>query len=157
MKPRVGISRCLLGDQVRYDGGHKRHPALIERLGPHVEWVPVCPEVEIGMGTPREPVELVSGDRGVRMRGVTSGADWTDAMIGYATARVETLKAMQLSGYVLKSRSPSCGMPNGLFARALLAAMPDLAVAEEGDLVTIEAIDGFLARVRARRKVRDTT
>ena len=81
-RPRVGISRCLLGENVRYDGGHKRDARLIEAFGAHVEWVPVCPEVEVGMGTPREPIQLVADQAGapsgrarVRLTGVSSSVD----------------------------------------------------------------------------------
>ena len=149
MKPRVGVSRCLLGDQVRYDGGHKRASVLLDRLGPHVEWVPVCPEMEVGMGTPREPVHLVSRPDGVRMLGVTSEHDWTDRMQAWASDRLRALTALQLSGYVLKARSPSCGLDGGLFAGALVATMPGLPVADEAQLGTAPAADAFLAQVRA--------
>ena len=152
MRPRVGVSRCLLGDEVRYDGGHKRHTLLLDVLGPHVEWLPVCPEVEVGMGTPREPVHLVAGADGVRMLGVTSGRDWTAAMEGFAGPRVAALKAAGVSGYVLKARSPSCDPRLGLFARALAHAMPDLPVVDEEQLATREAADAFLVRVRAYRQ-----
>ena len=148
-RPRIGISRCLLGDEVRYDGGHKRQALLLDALGPDVEWVPVCPEVEIGMGTPREPVHLVAGGNGVRMLGVTSGRDWTEAMEAFARQRVAQLKAAGLSGYVLKARSPSCDPRLGLFARALAEALPDLPVVDEEELATRETADAFLTRVRA--------
>jgi uncharacterized protein YbbK (DUF523 family) len=171
-RPRVGISRCLLGDAVRYDGGHKLQPALIETLGPHVEWVPVCPEVEMGMTTPREPIALVArrdgvasaGER-VRMLGVSSREDWTDSMHAWAPSRVRTLQALDLSGYILKSGSPSCGLTGvrvvheeppretrtgrGLFAQALVDAMPDLPVADEQELIDPAARERFLAHVRA--------
>ena len=147
--PRVGISRCLLGDEVRYDGGHKRHGPVLEALGPYVEWIPVCPEVEVGMGTPREPVTLVDEAGGVRMVGVTSGRDWTGAMQEFTAQRVAQLRAAGLSGYVWKARSPSCDPRFGFFARALSAAMADLPVADEQQLETPDAAAAFLARVRA--------
>lgn len=157
-RPRVGISRCLLGDEVRYDGTHKRDEALIEALNRHVEWVPVCPEVEVGMGTPREPIQLVArGDRApsgagrVRLLGVTTGEDWTERMHTWAEARVRDLAALGLSGYVLKARSPSCGLREetgrGLFAQALVEAMPDLPVADEEMLRDPDARQEFLDRV----------
>src|SRR5437867_8845523 len=74
---RIGISSCLLGDEVRFDGGHKRDAPLLEALGPYVEWVRVCPEVELGLGVPREPVRLVAGPRGTRMVGVETQIDHT--------------------------------------------------------------------------------
>src|SRR5215471_8554826 len=115
--PRIGISRCLLGDEVRYDGGHKRDAFLTATMGRFVEWVPVCPEVEAGMGIPREPIQLVaaadgvpSGGELVRLLGVTSATDWTATMTRIARRRVRDLTRAELSGYVLKKDSPSCGM-----------------------------------------------
>src|SRR2546426_6860217 len=89
--PCVGISQCLLGDKVRYDGGHKCDSFLIETLGRHVEWVPVCPEVELGLGTPREPMRLVGGPQAPRLITVTTGGDHTDAMNRFARRRVREL------------------------------------------------------------------
>jgi uncharacterized protein YbgA (DUF1722 family)/uncharacterized protein YbbK (DUF523 family) len=116
-RPRIGISRCLLGDEVRYDGGHKRDPFLVSTFGRFVEWVPVCPEVEVGMGTPREPIHLVasvdgapSGAQTVRLIGVKSRQDWTARMTTFASSRVRELKSADLAGYVLKKDSPSCGL-----------------------------------------------
>src|SRR5882672_4688907 len=115
MKPRVGISRCLLGDQVRYDATHRRSASVIA-LALHVEWISVCPEVEVGMGVPREPIQLVaradgirSSSERVRLSGVHSGDDWTDRMDVWARRRVAELVALGIVGFVLKARSPSCG------------------------------------------------
>jgi uncharacterized protein YbgA (DUF1722 family)/uncharacterized protein YbbK (DUF523 family) len=115
--PRIGISRCLLGDEVRYDGGHKRDAFLVSTFGRFVEWVPVCPEVEVGMGTPREAIHLVASGDGVqsngqpvRLLGVRSGQDWTAPMTTFASSRVRELKSADLAGYVLKKDSPSCGL-----------------------------------------------
>ena len=174
-RPRVGISRCLLGDAVRYDGGHKRDSGLVEGLGPHVEWVWVCPEVEIGMGTPREPIHLVtardgvpSRDEHVRLIGVRSGADWTDAMYAWSRRRVDELSALGLSGYVLKADSPSCGLADvrvmhgsdvtrtgrGLFAEALVQGIPNLPVEEETALHDERARARFLERVFGYQRMR---
>ena len=168
-RPRVGISRCLLGDEVRYDGTHKRSEHVIETLEPHVEWVAVCPEVEIGMGTPREPIELVIGADGVpsagfrvRLVGVQRREDWTERMQAWARARVRALEPLGLSGYVFKARSPSCGIDDvrvagtagtarGLFAQALIDAMPELPVADEERLGDAGTRASFLARVLAYR------
>ena len=140
---RIGISACLLGDQVRYDGGHKRDGFLADVLGPLVEWVKVCPEVEIGMGTPRESIRLTDEDGRIRLLTVTTGIDHTDAMAAYAARRTKALAGADLCGYVLKKDSPSCGMTRvkvyrgngpaartgvGLFAAALLARLPQLPV-----------------------------
>jgi uncharacterized protein YbgA (DUF1722 family)/uncharacterized protein YbbK (DUF523 family) len=175
---RIGISACLLGQQVRYNGGHKRDPFLVDTFGPYVEWVPVCPEVEVGMGTPREPVRLVRDPAGrphddepvpVRLIAPKSGTDWTERMTGYSTARVAKLARLDLSGYVLKKDSPSCGtarvrvhgaggMPErtgvGLFAAALREGLPTLPVEEEGRLCDPRLRENFIERVFACRRLR---
>jgi uncharacterized protein YbbK (DUF523 family) len=169
-RPRVGISRCLLGDLVRYDGTHKRDEGLLEAFNDTVEWVPVCPEVEVGMGTPREPIQLVAHPYGVRsgiervlLVGLTSGENWTDRMRTWARDCVEALRALELSGFILKARSPSCGVRGvtiesalttgrGLFAQALVEAMPELPMEDEEGLSDPGARAAFLDRVRAFRR-----
>ncbi len=101
---------CLLGERVRYDGGHKHDRFLTDTLGKFVEFVPVCPEVEIGMGTPREPIHLVELGGEIQLRGVKSDTDHTAEMRRYARRRVEQLAELDLCGYILKKDSPSCGM-----------------------------------------------
>jgi uncharacterized protein YbgA (DUF1722 family)/uncharacterized protein YbbK (DUF523 family) len=166
---RVGISTCLLGQPVRWDGGHKRKPFLTEVLAPYFEWVPVCPEVEIGMGIPREPVQLVRAEGDVRMLGSRSRRDWTEEMRAYAARRVRALDRLELCGYVLKKDSPSCGMERvkvrsasgmakrdgrGLFAEALLSANPALPVEEEGRLEDAVLRENWIERVFAYRRLR---
>ena len=172
-RPRVGISRCLLGDEVRYDGGHKRDALLIAAIGSLVTWVPVCPEVEAGMGTPREAIDLVANDDGVaagasrvRLLGVESRTDWTETMTTFSATRVRALA--DLDGYVLKSDSPSCGLQavrvhrpdevtrdgRGLFAEALVTALPDLPVEEEGRLHDPVVREHFIERVFAHQRLR---
>ena len=107
---RIGISSCLLGEQVRFDGGHKRDAFLTETFGRFVEWVPVCPEVECGLGTPREAMRLVRVEDGVRLLTVKTGIDLTRRMERYSRTRVSALAPKNLSGYVLKKDSPSCGL-----------------------------------------------
>ena len=109
-KPRIGISSCLLGNKVRHDGGHKHEPLITQTLGRYVEWVPVCPEFEVGMGVPRETVRLVGSAAKPKMIADKSGKDWTQKMQSYAGKRVRGLKEMNLSGYILKKNSPSCGV-----------------------------------------------
>lgn len=176
-RPRVGISRCLLGDEVRYDGGHKRDALLLSSLDSIVEWVPVCPEVEAGMGTPREAIDLVAsadgvpaGEPRVRLLGVTSRTDWTATMTSVAAERVPALLALGLDGYVLKADSPSCGLEGvrvhrtdgvtrdgrGLFAEALVAAFPDLPIEDERRLADQAHRDDFIERVRAHHRARLT-
>ena len=167
MKLRVGISACLLGQEVRYDGGHKLDPLLLDLFGPDVEWVPVCPEVEIGLGTPRPPMRLLRIGGQTRMITPETGADHTQAMQEYAERRVEELMGERLAGYIFKKSSPSCGLEGvklypadggdpvregrGLFAETLLRLWPDLPVAEEEDLHDPVLRERFVDRVRQMR------
>jgi uncharacterized protein YbgA (DUF1722 family)/uncharacterized protein YbbK (DUF523 family) len=169
-KPRVGISACLLGDEVRFDGGHKRDQFLSEVLAPHVEWVSVCPEVEVGMGTPRETLRLIRDERGrVRMVTTRTGIDHTDAMVKWAAERLDRLAGERLAGYVLKKDSPSCGMERvklfgaggtpertgrGIFAAALIDRFPTLPVEEEGRLSDPALRENFIERVFAFQRLR---
>jgi uncharacterized protein YbgA (DUF1722 family)/uncharacterized protein YbbK (DUF523 family) len=166
---RVGVSSCLLGSEVRWDGGHKRERFLTDVLAPFVEWVPVCPELELGMGVPREPVHLSRATGEIRMVGTRSGTDWTDAMTALAKRRARELESEGLCGYVLKKDSPSCGMERvkvradagpgrrdgrGLFAEALQARMPALPVEEEGRLNDAQLRENWIERVFAYRRLR---
>jgi len=154
--PRVGVSACLLGEEVRYDGGHKRSETLIDLIGPQVELVPVCPEVEIGMGTPREPLQLIRDDRGVRMITVRTGIDYTDRMNEWGRSRVRELERARIAGYILKSGSPSCGLEGpGLFAATLVAALPALPVIDEKRLEDPAARSEFMDRVIAYHRLDD--
>jgi uncharacterized protein YbbK (DUF523 family) len=166
-KPRVAISACLAGEKVRYDGRDKRHDLLLETLGPVVEWVPVCPEVELGMGVPREPIRLVGSPDAPRLLGERSGADHTDAMRRYAGRRIEELVAPGLHGWITKERSPSCGLHGarvwsaregapgpagpGFFLRLLRERLPGLPIADEEQLEDAGARRDFLARCLALR------
>jgi len=167
---RIGVSACLLGDEVRYDGGHKRNTFLTDTLGPLVEWVKVCPEVESGMSIPREPIHLAAENGTIRLRTVKTGVDLTASMTAYAEKKVAALAAADLCGYILKKDSPSCGMTRvkvhggagpptrsgvGLFARALLAHAPHLPVEEEGRLQDARLRENFIERVFAYRRLRD--
>lgn len=166
----MGISSCLLGEQVRFDGGHKRDRFLTDELGKYVEWVPVCPEVEVGMGTPREPLQLVLAPGTTRMVTTSTGIDYTDRMNEWARERVDTLLREDLDGYVLKSKSPSCGVWNvkvarddgtsaadgrGLFAAVLLERLPSLPVEEEGRLADPAVRANFMDRVLAYKRLKD--
>ena len=161
-KPRIGISSCLLGNKVRHDGGHKHEPFITQTIGRHVEWVPVCPELEVGMGVPREMVRLVGSPSNPKMIADKSGKDWTRKMQSYADKRVRRLEEMNLSGYILKKNSPSCGMERvriygpkgmpyrqgrGLFAQTLMTKLPLLPVEEEGRLYNPGLRENFIERV----------
>jgi uncharacterized protein YbgA (DUF1722 family)/uncharacterized protein YbbK (DUF523 family) len=166
---RVGISACLLGQQVRFDGGHKRDRFLTETFGRYVEWVPVCPEVECGFGTPRDAMRLVRVDDRLRLLTVKTGVDLTTPMERFSQKRVAALVRENLSGYVLKKDSPSCGLERvkiydghgtaartgrGLFAAALAEALPHLPVEEEGRLTDPRIRDNFVERVFAYWRLR---
>jgi uncharacterized protein YbbK (DUF523 family)/uncharacterized protein YbgA (DUF1722 family) len=166
----LGVSACLLGEQVRYDGGHKRNAFLLGELASHVRFVPVCPEVGIGLGVPREAIRLVRRGDEVRLIG-TAGVDHTAAMRRWAAAVTGELREQNLSGFVLKKGSPSCGLERvrvwdergqrstpsgrGLFAEALVEAMPELAIEEEGRLNDPGLREHFVDRVFAHARVRD--
>ena len=167
---RIGISRCLLGDQVRYDGGHKRDPFLADVLSQHVEWVSVCPEVEVGLGTPREPIRLRGFAESPRLVTITTRADHTSAMIRFSERCVIELEALDLSGYVFKEGSPSCGVNGvrvyprhgrstltgtGLFARAFMKHFPLMPVQEEGRLHDPATREHFFERVFSFRRWQD--
>lgn len=159
---RIGISRCLLGEKIRYDGGHKRNRFLADTLGRHVAWVPVCPEVEAGLGTPREAMRLVGPAEAPRLLTVHSGADHTRTVERFSRQRVRELHALDLSGYVFKQDSPSCGVERvrvyrdrgrparngvGLFARIFQERFPLVPVEEEDRLTDPSCRDNFLDRV----------
>lgn len=170
MPIRIGISSCLLGQNVRYDGGHRRDSFLVDTFGPHVEWVPVCPEVEVGLGTPRESMRLVDRDGDVRLVTGKTAVDHTEAMRRYARKRAAALAREDLCGYVLKKSSPSCGMERvkiyparagaaarsgrGIFAEALLEKLPLLPVEEEGRLCDPRLRENFIERVFSYRRLR---
>jgi uncharacterized protein YbgA (DUF1722 family)/uncharacterized protein YbbK (DUF523 family) len=167
---RVGISACLLGQEVRFDGGHKRDRYLTDTLGRFFEWVPVCPEVEMGLGTPRETLRLVGEAEAPRLIFAKTGGDQTDGMQTWARPKLEVLARADLSGYILKSDSPSCGMERvrvyrstgvptrdgvGIFARALMQRFPLLPVEEEGRLHDLPLRENFVERVFCYRRWRD--
>jgi uncharacterized protein YbbK (DUF523 family) len=166
---RIGISSCLLGDGVRFDGGHKKDAFLTGTFGRFVEWVPVCPEVECGLGTPRESMRLVNTDCGVRLLTGKTHIDYTDRMARYSERRVGELAVEELCGYVLKKDSPSCGLERvkvygahnvplksgrGIFAAALVDRFPSLPVEEEGRLSDPRLRENFVERVFAYSRLR---
>jgi uncharacterized protein YbgA (DUF1722 family)/uncharacterized protein YbbK (DUF523 family) len=154
---------------VRFDGGHKRDAFLTETFGRFVEWVPVCPEVECGFGTPREPMRLVRTHGDVRVLTVKTAVDVTDRIDRYAQRRVAELASEGLCGYVLKKDSPSCGLERvkvydghsvpsrsgrGRFAAQLLERFPNLPVEEEGRLSDLRLRENFVERVFAFWRLR---
>ena len=166
---RIGVSSCLLGAEVRYDGGHKRDEFLLASLGRHVTWVSVCPELEFGLGVPRESLRLVGSPESPSLIGSRSGTDHGDAMRAWAADRVESLAALDLDGYILKKDSPSCGLfrvklhdskgvpsrrGRGIFAMALVERLPLLPVEEEGRMHDPRLRESFVERVFAHHRWR---
>jgi uncharacterized protein YbbK (DUF523 family) len=138
---RIGISSCLLGEKVRFDGGHKKDEFLTSHFGRYVEWVPVCPEFEIGLGVPRESLRLVADGKNVRLVAPRSGLDHTERMNNWTKEQTRHLVDQGLCGCVLKRSSPSCGLERvkvysgsgllnregrGLFASGLVDRFPNL-------------------------------
>jgi uncharacterized protein YbgA (DUF1722 family)/uncharacterized protein YbbK (DUF523 family) len=166
---RIGISACLLGQKVRFDGGHKEDRFLTGTLSRFFEWVAVCPEVEIGLGTPRETIRLEESGGGTRLVAPKSGTELTEKMQAYSERRLAALARENLSGYLLKKDSPSCGMERvrvhlasgmavrsgkGLFAEALLERFPSLPVEEEGRLADPKLRENWIERVFAYHDLR---
>jgi uncharacterized protein YbgA (DUF1722 family)/uncharacterized protein YbbK (DUF523 family) len=160
----VGISACLLGDEVRFDGGHKRNRFVDDVLGRYFRWLRVCPEVGAGLGVPRETYRLSQTDNGERMVGNRSNTDVTDSVDQYARQHVEGLSPLRLRGYILKSNSPTCGMERvrlydhnhvptrtgtGIYAKRLMERYPHLPVEEEGRLNDPRIRENFITCVFA--------
>jgi uncharacterized protein YbbK (DUF523 family)/uncharacterized protein YbgA (DUF1722 family) len=159
-RPRVGVSSCLLGSPVRFDGGHKRFGFLTDELGRYVDWMPYCPEIEIGLGAPREPIRLTFDHRLVNRSGT---ADHTSAMAALPLP-------VAVDGYVFKAKSPSCGVRgipryrpdgrasgvvgSGLYAERVMAAFPLLAVEDEGRLSNAGLREAFVERLFATARLR---
>lgn len=167
---RLGISRCLLGDEVRFDGGHKRDRFLTDVLGCYVEWVPVCPEVEAGLGIPREAMRLVGDPHRPRLLTIKSEKDHTEALTNIAEHRVAEFEKLGLAGFVFKNNSPSCGiervcvytaqgMPShtgmGIFTKAFVEQFPLIPVEEEGRLCAPALREHFFERVFCYHRFQD--
>ena len=168
---RIGISMCLLGENVRYDGGHKLDRFLRDTLGEYVEYVPVCPEVEAGFGIPREAFRLVGDPESPHLITVRTKKDYTERMTQWAKKRARELEKEDLCGFVFKSDSPSSGMERvkvynekgmpvkkgvGLFARAFMDHFPRIPVEEEGRLHDPNLRENFIERIFALKRWRDT-
>ena len=160
IKPLVGVSRCLLGDAVRYDGQSKANQVVLKHLSQVFELIPICPEVEAGLGIPRPPVQLTDNIENPRLTGRDDiSIDITDIMNNYCHNKPTELK--QLNGFIFKSRSPSCGLNStpvfinnqyatensrGIFARAMVNQFPNLPVIEDSAF-TKKSIDHFIKQV----------
>ena len=169
-RPRIGISACLLGERVRYDGQHRLDHFLSDTFGRFVEWVPVCPEVECGLPVPRDPMHLEGDPASPRLVVTKTGRDLTARMTRWATRRVKELAREDLCGFVFKSKSPSSGMARvevfdrhgmphkvgvGLFARAFIGRFPLLPVEDEGRLSDPRLRENFIERIFCLKRYRD--
>lgn len=167
---RIGVSTCLLGEKVRYDGGHKLDRFVTDILGPLVEYVPVCPEYEAGFGIPREALRLVGDPAAPRMVTQKTGLDVTERMQAWIGPKLRDLEGLDLCGFIFKSRSPSSGMErvkvydekgnarkagSGLFAAAFMRRFPLVPVEEEGRLNDVHLRENFIVRVFAFRRWKD--
>ncbi len=163
-RPRVGVSSCLLGHLVRYDGEEKRVPWVSEDLASEVDLVPICPEVGAGMSVPRPPIQIVERASGTREIALVSGSgDVHTAMRHYCDSMRAQLEAQRIHGYLFKARSPSCGLIDtpyfsesgdilrkgpGIWAETLIARWPTLPVADESAVQDEAGRKDFLRRVR---------
>jgi len=167
---RILISSCLLGEKVRYDGGHKREGYLVETLGGFVTWVPVCPEVDCGLPVPREAMRLVGDPKFPRLVTGKTGVDHTEKMRGWARKKLKELERLDLCGYICKKDSPSSGMERvkvygesgipaktgaGIFTKAFMDHFPLVPVEEEGRLNDPVLREMFIGRVFTLRRFRD--
>jgi uncharacterized protein YbgA (DUF1722 family)/uncharacterized protein YbbK (DUF523 family) len=166
----IGISACLLGEKVRFDGGHKHDPYLTDTLGPYFDYVPVCPEVGCGLPVPRESMHLVGTPASNRLIGNKTGTDYTEQMQAYCERAVEELRGRNLFGFIFKAKSPSSGLfraklytpagepttehTSGLFARAVTRAFPSLPCEEDGRLHDPALRENFIERVFALKRFR---
>ncbi len=161
---RIGVSACLLGENVRYDGQPKACVIVRDVLSLQAVLMPVCPETGVGMPVPREPVDLFGPAQSPRMIGVNTGEDWTERINGWIAETIGHLTEDGLHGFVLKARSPSCGVgtaaryeelgdepvsSDGLLALALRQKYPELPIVEDEELVDEDTVDAFVARALA--------
>ncbi len=170
---KIGVSSCLLGKEVRYNGGHSHDRYITGTLGQYFTFVDVCPEVEAGFGIPRETLRLVGDPASPRLLTSRTGRDCTDIMNNWARKRVQELAEANLCGFIFKSKSPSSGMERvkvytekgfpgsnkgvGLFARAFMARFPLIPVEEEGRLHDAALRENFIERIFALKRWRQVT
>ncbi len=162
MSIKIGISSCLLGYPVRYNGGHKLDHYLRDTLGKFVTFIHVCPEVECGLPVPREAMRLVKEEEQIRLVTVNTKIDYTEKMVKWAKEKIKELEKEELSGFIFKSRSPSSGLKSakiyskdgkligtgkGLFAKIFTEYFPHIPVEEEGRLHNPQLRENFIERV----------
>jgi uncharacterized protein YbgA (DUF1722 family)/uncharacterized protein YbbK (DUF523 family) len=169
-KITIGVSKCLLGEHVRYDGGHQHDRYITGTLGQYFTYLSVCPEVEYGLPIPREALHLVGDPENPRLVTVKTGIDHTDGMLKWAGMRLDELHNERLAGFIFKSRSPSSGMQSikvyspsgmpshrgvGVFAAAFMRRFPLIPVEDDGRLHDPALRENFVERVFARKRWQD--
>jgi len=169
-KIKLGVSACLLGEPVRYDGGHKLDRFLTDTLGQYVQYVPVCPEVECGLPVPRESMHLEGNPDSPRLITSRTKQDMTERMVRWAKKRVVELEGEDLCGFIFKSHSPSSGMERvrvynekgipvkkgiGMFARIFMEHFPLLPVEDEGRLHDLMLRENFIERIFTLKRWRE--
>ena len=161
-KIKIGISSCLLGEKVRYDGNHSRDRFVTDTLGRYFEWIPVCPEIEFGLPVPREPMHLFGTPDSPRLLTIKTGIDYTEKMLKWVETKLKKLEKENLCGFIFKSRSPSSGiggvkvyMPSGmvtktgkgLFGGAFMKHFPLIPVQDDGRLHNPGFRENFIERI----------
>lgn len=166
---KIGVSSCLMGNTVRYDGGHKHNRYLSDILGRFFQLVPVCPEVECGMPIPRDAMRLEGDPANPRLITIRDCIDKTGQMLDFCSKKVRELESEDLCGFIFKKGSPSCGLfdvkiynrkvpagrGSGLFAAAMVHHFPLLPVEEEGQLDDPAIRENFIERVFTQRRWKD--
>ena len=162
----LGISSCLAGSCVRYDGRCCYSPIIVEWLGKRANLIPFCPEHECGMPVPREPMDLYDSPEGLRLRTVESGRDLTHMLESWLEGVVKRIRTLEIRGFILKSGSPSCGIGSarvhrngrvsrtgtGIFADALLRRLPDIVLVEETELYDHQDVVSFIEKIGGCRR-----
>lgn len=166
-KIKIGISSCLLGNNVRYDGGHKLDLYLRDAMSETIEWIPVCPEVEAGLSVPREPMQLYGAPATPRLLTLETKKDRTDDLLRLIEKKLPRLAQQSIRGFVFKARSPSCGVHDtplysaageiigkraGLFAEAVMRRYPSLPVEDEEGFRNADAREVFIERILSSRQ-----
>src|SRR5512136_184672 len=169
-KINLGISTCLLGKNVRYDGGPRLDRFLTDTFGQYVDYVPVCPEVECGLSVPREPMHLEGNPQSPRLVTLRTKQDMTERMVNWANKRVVELEKEGLCGFIFKSDSPSSGMERvkvynekgmpekagrGMFAKTFMDHFPLIPVEEEGRLHDPKLRENFIESIFTLKRWRE--
>ena len=160
-KIMIGISSCLIGENVRYDGGNKRDTYLADKLSSYVKWVPVCPEVECGLPVPREPMRLEGDPDSPKIISIVTNTDKTELILAWISKRLERFEKEEISAFIFKSRSPSCALDDaeiflsdgntsktgGIYSKAFVKQFPSIPVIDDSNLKDDHIRGNFIKRV----------